>query len=108
MTFTPESVSEPEFKPMEMETKCDGAGKIGQIERIYEMKDQNRADDWLEGKSRLVGFLKYHPSRKMKDDSYSKTRLTDKCIQNMKTGEEFVTQSSVDKKYKARVHKLVI
>ena len=65
------------------------------------MKDQNRADEWSDqSKSRLFGFLKYRRNRKMKNDRYSKSRLRDIHIKNMKTDEEFVTEFSVDGKYK--------
>ena len=76
--------------------------QIQTIERFYEMKNQNRADEWSdESKSRLFGFLKYRRNRKMKNDRYSKSRLRDVHIKNMKTDEEFVTEFSVDGKYKA-------
>ena len=66
------------------------------------MKDKNRADDWTDdSKSRLFGFLKYRRNRKMKHDRQSKTRLRDIHIKNMKLHEEFVTEFSVDAKYKA-------
>ena len=75
--------------------------QIQTIERFYEMKNQNRADEWSdESKSRLFGFLKYRRNRKMKNDRYSKSRLRDVHIKNMKTDEEFVTEFSVDGKYK--------
>ena len=76
--------------------------QIQDIERLYEMKDQNRADDWSDkSKSRLFGFLKYRRNRKMKNDRYRKSRLRDIHIKNMKVDEEFVTEFSVDQKYKA-------
>ena len=66
------------------------------------MKDKNRADDWTDdSKSRLFGFLKYRRKRKMRHDRHSKSRLRDIDIKNMKLHEEFVTEFSVDGKYKA-------
>jgi len=65
------------------------------------MKDKNRGEDWTDdSKSRLFGFLKYRRNRKMKHDKHSKTRLRDIHINNMNHHEEFVTEFSVDGKYK--------
>ena len=92
------SIEKPDVKPWIPEL-FGLRNQIQEIERFYEMKDQNRADEWDDSKSRLFGFLKFRRNRKMKHDRYSK-RLKDIHIQNMKLHEEFVTEFSVDGKYK--------
>ena len=93
------SIEEPDVKPWIPEL-FGQRNQIQEIERFYEMKDKNRDDEWDDSKSRLFGFLKYRRNRKMKHDRHSKTRLRDIHIQNMKLHEEFVTEFSVDGKYK--------
>ena len=106
------SIEKPDVKPWIPEL-FGLRNQIQEIERLYEMKDKNRDDEWTDdSKSRLFGFLKYRRNRKMRHDRQSKSRLRDIHIKNMKLHEEFVTEFSVDGKYKAwldstyRVYKL--